>query len=245
MRARRQHGDDNVGVLHGRGRAWGNRHAGLSGEVAEPLDKIVANDLVTGLDQVGGHRVAHVPQPDEGDCFAGHLRPPFGSINVSSPRATKYASTISGVTSATCAGDHFGLRSLSMTAARMPSGKSRLTNTWSAAPYSRIKHSSSDPDDRAARNRRSVTLRLGGDFSSIVCLVLSAKSDRSPASAARISSTVSKANERSIRSLCCSTVVDAIGEPQWPRNSRTERLVVPGPNCARATRASGQCAVAM
>ena len=41
--------------------------------------------------------------------------------NNRSSRATKNASTLSGATSSSVAGDHFGFRSLSMIAARMPS----------------------------------------------------------------------------------------------------------------------------
>ena len=52
----------------------------------------------------------------------------MGLLNTSSsaPISAKYGATISGVTSSIRDGDHRGLRSLSMTAARTPSQKSSL-----------------------------------------------------------------------------------------------------------------------
>src|ERR1700722_13419018 len=83
----------------------------------------------------------------------------------SSPICAKYGATISAVTSSTRGGDHFGLRSLSITAARTPSRKSSLRKTSSAARYSRTRHSSSDEALRASLSSFSVTTMPRGDFS--------------------------------------------------------------------------------
>ncbi len=81
-------------------------------------------------------------------CFS-LIQPNFNS---SAPIPAKYGATISGVTSSIRGGDHFGLRSLSITAARTPSRKSSLANTSSAARYSRTRHSSSEDEARASRS---------------------------------------------------------------------------------------------
>ena len=70
------------------------------------------------------------------------------NLSSSAPISAKYGATISGVTSSILGGDHFGLRSLSITAARTPSRKSSLANTSNAARYSRTRHSSSEGDAR-------------------------------------------------------------------------------------------------
>ena len=69
--ARRQHGDDHVRVLH-RGRRVGHDgDAVFLGHRQIVGHQVVAADLMTGLDEIGGHRVAHIAEADEGD--GGHV----------------------------------------------------------------------------------------------------------------------------------------------------------------------------
>ena len=90
-------------------------------------DQIEAGDRMAGLDEIGGHRAAHVAEPDE--CDLAHVCPASDCLVwnrqfVGAATARNSGATISGVTSSMRAGDHFGLRSLSITAARTPSRNS-------------------------------------------------------------------------------------------------------------------------
>src|SRR3954452_15492572 len=113
----------------------------------------------------------------------GVLHDDLSNTSSSSPRLAKYGASIFGVTSSTRDGDHFGERSLSITAARTPSRKSSLANTSSAARYSRTRHSSSEDDCRASGSNFSVTTMPRGDFSRNVPSVDRASSEPSRASA--------------------------------------------------------------
>ena len=67
----RQHGDDDLGPRDRLARAAHDRDAGLGRGLLLRLDEVVAGDPVAGLDQVGGHRPAHVAQPQK--CDVGHF----------------------------------------------------------------------------------------------------------------------------------------------------------------------------
>ena len=67
MLAGRQHGDHDLGILHG------SRRIGHDDDAIVPCGRqIFRNEVetvhgVAGLDQIGGHRVAHIAKADEGD----------------------------------------------------------------------------------------------------------------------------------------------------------------------------------
>ena len=65
--ARRQHGDRDVGPCRRLRGAGGDLHAAFRRGVARSGDEIEADDAVARLDQIGGHRAAHVAEADEGD----------------------------------------------------------------------------------------------------------------------------------------------------------------------------------
>ena len=71
MLARRQHRDDDIGALHRGDRTVGDRRAIGLGLVARGADQIERHHLVAGLDQIGGHRAAHIAETDE--CDVCHL----------------------------------------------------------------------------------------------------------------------------------------------------------------------------
>ena len=73
MLARGQHGDDDIRALHRSCRAVGDGGAVGLGLIEQSLHQIEADDLVAGLDEIGGHRPAHVAESDECDCC--HVSP--------------------------------------------------------------------------------------------------------------------------------------------------------------------------
>ena len=113
-RAVGQHGYDHFGPCCG-----GCARRRLGHAVHGHAGGIIACDLVTGLDQIGRHRRAHVSKPDESD-FHGASPPSFNAFSPSGRSIAATAATGTGP-SAYC---HLGLRSLSMICARMPSRKS-------------------------------------------------------------------------------------------------------------------------
>lgn len=62
-----QHGEDHVGHGDGPGRRGGGLDPGRGGLRQGLGDEVVAEYPVAGRGQVGGHRAAHVPEPDERD----------------------------------------------------------------------------------------------------------------------------------------------------------------------------------
>ena len=70
MRAGRQHGDDRVGAGDGLAGARRNGDAGCGGRRLRRIDKIEARDRMARLDEIRGHRRAHVAEADE--CDFGH-----------------------------------------------------------------------------------------------------------------------------------------------------------------------------
>lgn len=69
--AGRQHADDHVGALHRVAGAAGGAGAGGDQAVDGALHQVEDVQQVAGLEQVGGHRRAHVAEADEGDLFHG------------------------------------------------------------------------------------------------------------------------------------------------------------------------------
>src|SRR3984885_12183268 len=123
---------------------------------------------------------------------------------------------ISGCTSSIRGGDHLGLRSLSMTAARTPSRKSSLRKTSSAARYSRTRHSSSEAALRASRSNFSVTTMPRGDFSFNTLSVDCANSESSRERLAKTSCIRSWANQWSIEA-CWAAIGPALSPVAKPR----------------------------
>ena len=67
--AARQHGDDDVDIGHRLAAARRDGDALGRGRVAQIRHEVVAADLVPRPNEVGGHRGAHIAEPDEGDPF--------------------------------------------------------------------------------------------------------------------------------------------------------------------------------
>lgn len=79
MLARRQHGDNSVGVLH-RVRDIGSLAATACAGPRERLAReIESGDGVARLDEVGGHGAAHIAEADE--CDVGHSFFPEGGVH--------------------------------------------------------------------------------------------------------------------------------------------------------------------
>jgi hypothetical protein len=69
-----QHGDDDVGALHGCHRALADRGAITLRLIARGSDQIERGHLMASLDQIGRHRPAHIAEADE--CNVCHVFPP-------------------------------------------------------------------------------------------------------------------------------------------------------------------------
>ena len=61
----RQHGHDHIGVGDGLAGARCDRHAGRGGRRFRRVDEIEARDRMASLDEIGGHRRAHIAEADE------------------------------------------------------------------------------------------------------------------------------------------------------------------------------------
>ncbi|MND82280.1 hypothetical protein D3C80_741080 [compost metagenome] len=75
MFALRQHGDDHLSRFDGFGGIRGNGNARLFRRRAAGVGKIVTPDGITRLDEIGGHRQAHMSQPEKSDGL--HRCAPF------------------------------------------------------------------------------------------------------------------------------------------------------------------------
>ena len=71
MLAGRQHRNHDVGALDRANRAVGDPGTVGLRLIARGFHQIEARHLLAGLDQIGGHRPAHVAEPDE--CDVGHV----------------------------------------------------------------------------------------------------------------------------------------------------------------------------
>src|ERR1700722_7249063 len=119
----REHGDDNVGVVHRTLGVGDDLHAVFRGSLARRRHHVEAAHTLARLDQIGGHRPAHVAETDKSNVRHGKPRS-YGNCNSKAPTGLKWRSTIPSVTSSSRTGCHAGLRSLSTMVARMPSMKS-------------------------------------------------------------------------------------------------------------------------
>ncbi|MCY1299935.1 hypothetical protein D9M70_494850 [compost metagenome] len=72
--AGRQHGDDAFGTAHRLCDRTSNRNAGFRRSVARRFRQVEAADRMPRLHQIGGHRPAHIAEPDKGDLR--HVIPP-------------------------------------------------------------------------------------------------------------------------------------------------------------------------
>src|ERR1700733_1885252 len=70
--AGRQHGDDDIGILKRRLGAACDLHAVLGRGIAQRRYEIESKDVAAGLDEIGGHRPAHVAETDESN--SRHVR---------------------------------------------------------------------------------------------------------------------------------------------------------------------------
>ena len=78
----REHGDDRVGARDSLAGARRDGDAGCGGRRLRGVDKIEARDRVARLDEIRGHRRAHVAEADEcdfGHGFPGRLRESAGA----------------------------------------------------------------------------------------------------------------------------------------------------------------------
>ena len=70
-----------VGALHGSNRTLGDGCAVGLGLIARGRHQIERGDLVAGLDQIGGHRPAHIAEANECDiCHLEFLRLEFSVL---------------------------------------------------------------------------------------------------------------------------------------------------------------------
>src|SRR5579871_3704854 len=240
--AGRKHRDNDAGAFHGRNRAFRDGGAVRFGLIARGRDEIERDHRVASLDEIGRHRATHVAETDERN--AGHLEflrlcSCYSNTSSSAPIPARYGASISDVTSSIRGGDHLGLRSLSITAARMPSRKSSLRKTSSAARYSRTRHSSSDAALRASRNNLKVTTMPRGDFSFSTFSVDCASSESSPFSSLKISSIRSCANQRSISARLAATGPAASPVAKPAMIVSTSADVAPGRAAVKASRNAG------
>ena len=72
--ARRQHRDDNVSVVNGSLGAGDNLYAIPGRGLAQRRYEVETQNVFARLDEIGGHRRAHVAETDEAN--SRHLRPP-------------------------------------------------------------------------------------------------------------------------------------------------------------------------
>ena len=89
MRARRQHGDDDVRVPDRLGDRSDGRAAGRGGAVEGVLRQVEGGHGMTGLRLIGRHAPAHVAEADEGDPVGHGVRSLliFGRVSRSPARS--------------------------------------------------------------------------------------------------------------------------------------------------------------